>query len=118
MPSASSTSGATNVGSPPDSTRPSTSEACELRWHTTRAPRAPGASARAAGRRARRGGRARGPGGGAPAGAPPPGAGGGAGAGAARPLRRGGGGGPGPTAPYFDAVVAYGLRGPARFHVP
>ena len=25
---------------------------------------------------------------------------------------------PQPSAPYFDAVVAYGLRGPARFHVP
>ncbi|WP_210495532.1 aminotransferase class I/II-fold pyridoxal phosphate-dependent enzyme [Patulibacter sp. SYSU D01012] len=25
---------------------------------------------------------------------------------------------PQPIAPYFDAVVAYGLRGPSRFHVP
>src|SRR3979409_236446 len=23
-----------------------------------------------------------------------------------------------PTAPYLDAVVAYGFRGPGRFHVP
>jgi lysine decarboxylase len=27
-------------------------------------------------------------------------------------------GAPQPTAPYFDAVVAYGLRGSGRFHVP
>src|SRR3982074_2064481 len=25
---------------------------------------------------------------------------------------------PQPSAPYFDAVVAYGFRGPGRFHVP
>ena len=23
-----------------------------------------------------------------------------------------------PTAPYLDALVAYGFRGPTRFHVP
>jgi lysine decarboxylase len=28
------------------------------------------------------------------------------------------GGGEQPTAPYLDAVVAYGFRGPGRFHVP
>ena len=44
MPSSSSYSGATNAGSPPQSTSPSTSEACELRCATTRAPS--GASAR------------------------------------------------------------------------
>src|SRR6476661_3335013 len=38
MPSSASYSGATNVGIPPLRTMPSTSEAWELRWATTRAP--------------------------------------------------------------------------------
>ena len=44
MPSSSSYSGATNVGRPPESTRPSITDACELRCTTTEAPS--GASAR------------------------------------------------------------------------
>ena len=44
IPSSASYSGATNAGTPPESTSPSTIEACELRWATTRAPS--GASAR------------------------------------------------------------------------
>ena len=44
MPSSSSYSGATKLGIPPDSTSPSTIDACELRWATIRVPS--GASAR------------------------------------------------------------------------
>ena len=44
MPSSASYSGATKLGSPPLSTRPSTIDACELRWATMRVPS--GASAR------------------------------------------------------------------------
>ena len=44
MPSSASYSGATKLGSPPLSTRPSTIDACELRWATIRVPS--GASAR------------------------------------------------------------------------
>ena len=44
MPSSASYSGGTKAGTPPESTSPSTSEACELRWATTCAPS--GASAR------------------------------------------------------------------------
>ena len=38
IPSSSSYSGTTKLGSPPLSTRPSTTDACELRWTTTRVP--------------------------------------------------------------------------------
>ncbi len=38
MPSSRSYSGATNAGTPPDSTSPSITEACELRCSTTRSP--------------------------------------------------------------------------------
>jgi hypothetical protein len=44
IPSSASYSGATKLGRPPDSTRPSIRLACELRWSTTRLPG--GASAR------------------------------------------------------------------------
>ena len=44
IPSSSSYSGATKLGSPPLSTSPSTIDACELRWATIRVPS--GASAR------------------------------------------------------------------------
>jgi hypothetical protein len=44
MPSTGSYSGATQVGSPPESTSPSITDACALRWTTTGAPS--GASAR------------------------------------------------------------------------
>jgi hypothetical protein len=47
IPSSGSYSGATKLGIPPDRTRPSTSEACELRWATTRAPSGASASASA-----------------------------------------------------------------------